>query len=74
MEINPKYPSDPIYYARSILKVDIERYGGSYWTPEALKTYKAGLEKEKTKKAAEAQPPAAAQVVPPKEAVRQAAA
>ena len=75
MEINPKYPSDPVYYARSILKVDIERFQGSYFTPEALKTYKAGLEKDKkakTDKAAEVQTPAAAQT--PKEAVRQAAA
>lgn len=79
MQLNQKYPSDAIYYARSLLKVDVKRAHGAYWTPAALRTYEEGLKKEqqakaKTQKVAEVQTPAAAQVVPPKEAVRQAAA
>ncbi len=56
-KINPKYPSDPVYYARSILKLNIERFQGSYWSPEALKTYKEGLEKEKKAKQPKAPTP-----------------
>lgn len=51
--LNPKYPSDAVYYAKNMLKLDIRRAHGCYWTPVALEAYEAQLKKEAdTKKAA----------------------
>lgn len=52
-QINPKYPSDGIYYAKNLLKLDVRRAHGCYWLPKALEAYEEQLKKEaEAKKAA----------------------
>jgi cell division septum initiation protein DivIVA len=55
-KINPKYPSDPIYYVRTLLKKDVKlvrRAGGNvYMLPEHHQVYVEGLAKEKAAKEA----------------------
>ena len=68
-EINPKYPSDAIYYARQLLKIDVKTVrtasGTAYMLPDHYKTYLEGLEAEKAAAAA------AKAASLPKEAVQQ---
>ena len=50
--LNEKYPSDPIFYVRSILKLDVKTVrvpgkGTCYMLPEMFKTYSEGVQKEK---------------------------
>jgi len=49
--LNEKYPADCIYYARTILKVDVKTVrtasGSLYMLPEHFVTYQAGLAREK---------------------------
>lgn len=49
--LNPKYPSDPVYYVRTQLKVNVHTVrtaaGTVYMTDEIFKTYQEGLAKEK---------------------------
>jgi len=65
--LNAKYPSDPVYYVRTQLKVNVHTVrtaaGTVYMTDEIFKTYSEGLAKEKA---------AAKADVTPKEAPRQA--
>ena len=65
--LNPKYPSDPIYYVRTQLKVNVHTVrtaaGTVYMTDEVFKTYSEGLAKEKA--AAEAAKAAAAKEAVP---------
>jgi len=55
-KINPKYPSDPIYYVRTLLKKDVKlvrKAGGNvYMLPEHHQVYVEGLAKEKAAKEA----------------------
>jgi hypothetical protein len=71
--LNPKYPSDPVYYVRTQLKVNVHTVrtaaGTVYMTDEIFKTYSEGLAKEKA--AADAAKAAAKADVTPKEAPRQ---
>jgi hypothetical protein len=51
-KLNPKYPSDPIYYARTLLHADIKlvRRSGQpslYMTPDQFTAYSAELEQQK---------------------------
>jgi hypothetical protein len=50
-KINPKYPSDAIYYVRNILKRDVKlvrKAGGNvYMLPEHFAVYTEGLKKDK---------------------------
>ncbi|HMK21439.1 MAG TPA: hypothetical protein VK466_03845, partial [Terriglobales bacterium] len=73
-ELNPKYPSDPIYYVRTMLKVDVKTVrtasGSVYMTAEHFQKYQEGLAEEKKRteaaKAAAAKeslPQAPAQVI-----------
>ena len=49
--LNPKYPSDPVYYVRTQLKVNVHTVrtaaGTVYMTDEIFKTYSEGLAKER---------------------------
>jgi hypothetical protein len=49
--LNPKYPSDPIYYVRTLLQKDVKRVkinGQSvYMLPAMYETYVEGLKKDK---------------------------
>jgi hypothetical protein len=53
VKLNPKYPSDAVYYARTLLKADIKlvRRGGGlpnvYMLAKDFQTYSEGLKKEK---------------------------
>jgi hypothetical protein len=72
--LNAKYPSDPVYYVRTQLKVNVHTVrtaaGTVYMTDEIFKTYQEGLAKEKA--AADAAKAAAKAEATPKEAPRQA--
>jgi hypothetical protein len=72
--LNDKYPSDPVYYVRTQLKVNVHTVrtaaGTVYMTDEIFKTYSEGLAKEKAAaEAAKAEVKAEA-----KEVVRQTSA
>ena len=49
--LNDKYPSDPIYYVRSLLKLDVKTVrtaaGSVYMLPDQFATYTEGLAKQK---------------------------
>lgn len=49
-QINPKYPSDGIYYAKNLLKLDVRRAHSCYWLPKALEAYEEQLKKEQEAK------------------------
>ncbi len=66
-QINPKYPSDGIYYAKNLLKLDVRRAHGCYWLPKALEAYEEQLKKEQEAKKAAAPKPAPA---PPQQAAQ----
>lgn len=53
LKLNSKYPSDPIYYFKNILKGVVIRKDGIYFTPQALVKY----EEEKAKAAPAAAAP-----------------
>jgi hypothetical protein len=67
LKINPKYPSDCIYYVKNILKQPVVRHKNFYMLPEHYEVLKAKQEEEKAATAVQAQ-------VEPKEAVPQAQA
>lgn len=73
VKINPKYPSDAVYYARTILKIDVKTVrtasGVVYMTAEQHRVWEEGQEREKREKSAEQLAAAAASL--PKEAVHQ---
>ena len=71
--LNERYPSDPVYYVRTQLKVNVHTVrtvaGTVYMTDEIFKTYSEGLAKEKA--AADAAKAAAKAEASPKEVPRQ---
>jgi hypothetical protein len=50
-KINPKYPSDPIYYVKTILKINVERVktetGSVYMLAAAAQAYREDQQKKK---------------------------
>jgi hypothetical protein len=56
VKLNPKYPSDAVYYVRTLLKQDVKLVrrpeGNVYMLPEQFATYQAGIAKEKASKEA----------------------
>ena len=73
LKINPKYPSDGVYYAKNLLKLQIIRAHGCYWTPKALDAHEA-VEKLKEPDAKKATPAPSSAATPTPEPPRQAAA
>jgi hypothetical protein len=73
-KLNPKYPSDVVYYIKSIFKIDVKTVrtenGTVHMTPEHHAVYLEGLKKEAEQKKAAAD--AAKAETAPKEAPRQA--
>ena len=59
VELNAKYPSDPIYYVRTLLHLDVKsvktKDGSVYMLPQHYAVYIEGLkQEEEARKAAEA--------------------
>lgn len=75
-QINPRYPSDAVYYARTILKIDVKTVrtsaGVVYMTAGQHRVWQEGQEREKREKSAEQLAAQAASL--PKEALPQAQA
>ena len=59
VKLNPKYPSDAVYYVRTLLHQDVKLVrrpeGNVYMLPEQFATYQAGIAKEKASKEASEQ-------------------
>lgn len=77
--LNEKYPSDPIFYVRSILKLDVKTVrvpgkGSCYMLPEHFKVYADGLAREKAAQEASKQEVKEELTPPPKASTRTQAA
>jgi hypothetical protein len=67
LKVNAKYPSDGIYYAKNLLKLEVIRKDGAYWTPAALAKHEE--EKAKQESAKKTAPAATAASAPAPQSV-----